>query len=265
MIDGWCPFARQHRGPLAEGPFGYPAGRHGQNRPVLFVDHRMGGYKRTLDNDAWRHDNWVGVHAGIGRDGSLDQYTSIFDASWGNGVAGSVARYDRTNPRLALLETLGQWRSVVYAGTLAYALVDATGVNVINARSISTEHEDEALDQPWTASQTETSARWHRWCVEELALANMPMAIDEWTLAGHFQIDAINRPHCPGKHWRRSQILEGLMGPTKEEFAALFRFAIDTRDTLVGVAKFIVKDKADDDAEAAALLKRIEELEKADA
>ena len=48
---------------------------------------------------------------------------------------------------------------------------------------------------------------------------------------------------------------------TKGEFAALFKFTMDIRDALFGVAKYVVKDKAEDDAEAAELLKRIEALE----
>jgi len=221
MTDGWCPFARQHRG-LAAGPFGYPAGERDQNVPLLFVDHRMAGYKRTLDNDAWRHENWVGVHAGIGRDGSLDQYTNIFDASWGNGVAGSVTRYDRSNPRLAALEGLGDWVAVRYAGGWAYALVHG-GVNIINAHTISTEHEDEAVDQPWTPAQIATSIRWKRWCLQELATAGMPMALGDSMLAGHYQVDAVNRPDCPGDYWPRAEILRALMEEemTEEERARL--------------------------------------------
>jgi hypothetical protein len=205
---GWSPFARQHRG-LGSGPFGYPAGERDQNRPVIFVDHRMGGFKSTLDNDRWRHDNWVGVHAGIGRDGSLDQYASIFDASWGNGVAGSIQRYDRGNPRLKLLETLGRWIAVPYAGTTGYALV-AGGVNVINAHSITTEHEDENRDQPWTPAMVATSLRWKKWCIAEMNRFGLTMAIDQYTLVGHFQIDAVNRPGCPGSHWPRLQLTAGL-------------------------------------------------------
>ena len=214
MSRGWCPFARQHRG-LAAGPFGYPAGAAGQNRPLLFIDHRMAGYKRTLDNDAWRHDNWVGVHAGIGRDGSLDQYTSIFDASWGNGVAGSVTRYDRSNSRLAALESLGGWVPVTYAGTRAYALV-ARGVNVLNAHTISTEHEDEGRDQPWTPAMLRVDIDWKEWCLEEVARADMAMERGTEMLAGHFQIDAVNRPDCPGDNWPRAEILRALMEEADE-------------------------------------------------
>ncbi len=205
---GWCDFANQHRG-MDSGPFGYPAGTTGQNKPIVFVDHRMGGYKRTLDNDQWRHENWVGVHFGIGRDGSIDQYTSIFDASWGNGVAGSRTKYDRSNPKLAYLETLGTWITVPYAGTTANALVSGN-TNVVNCHSISTEHEDATLDQPWTQEMIEADIKVKRWCLISLALSGIPMEISLDSLVGHFQIDAVNRSNCPGDYWPKIQIFNGM-------------------------------------------------------
>lgn len=219
MIDrGWCQFATQHRGTGIEGPGGYPEfnanpanpqqGRD-QNYPLLFVDHRMGGYKRTLDDDPWRHANNVGVTAGIGRDGSLDQYTSIFDAHWGNGVSGDKARYDRANAALAEIEALGTWVTVQYHGT-GYALVGG-GVNTINSHSISTEFEDENKDQPWTDAMIDMAIRWKRWCLEELEREGRPMPVRDAMLAGHFQIDAVNRPGCPGDYWPRGEILAGIM------------------------------------------------------
>lgn len=169
----------------------------------------MGGYKRTLDDDQWRHANNVGVHFGIGRDGSIDQYTSILDASWGNGVAGSILKYDRTNPRLAALEGLGNWVSVHYAGTLAYALVSG-GTNVINCHTISTEHEDETIDQPWTPEMIDATIRVKRWCLEALTEAGIEMPVSIDMLAGHFQIDAVNRANCPGDNWPKQGIYDGI-------------------------------------------------------
>lgn len=209
-LDGWCDFANQHRG-YSSGPFGYPAGTTGQNKPIMFVDHRMGGYKRTLDDDTWRHDNWIGVHFGIGRDGSIDQYTSIFDASWGNGVVGSKAGYDRSNPRLAYIESIGNWITTPYAGTTAYALVSG-GVNTLNSHSISTEHEDEAVDQLWTPEMIESDIKVKNWCLQSLIIAGTPMEVTIDSLVGHFQIDSVNRSGCPGDNWPKSQIFSGLEG-----------------------------------------------------
>ena len=210
MTDrGWCPFATQHR-QENEGPFGYPEEELDQNHPVGFIHHRMGGYKRTLDSDDWRHSNGVGVTFGIGRDGSADQYTNIFNAHWGNGVSGDRDRYDRSNAMLADIEQLGVWVPVRYAGGRGWALVNG-GINMINASTISMEHEDENEDQPWPDAMIDTSIRVMRWCLGELAAHGRPMPVRESMLAGHFQIDAVNRPGCPGDYWPRERLLAGIM------------------------------------------------------
>ncbi|HEX9562833.1 MAG TPA: hypothetical protein VF981_02635, partial [Gemmatimonadaceae bacterium] len=223
---GWCPFARQHRGPGREGPFGYPAGRRDQNRPVIFIDHRMGGYKRTLDNDLWRHENWVGVTFGIGRDGSLDQYCSIFDAHWGNGIAGDVARYDRSNARLAELEKRGHWIARPSYSRTAHSL-DAGGMNILNAGSISTEFEDETLDQPWTDAMVEMSIRSKLWCLDELETYGMPMVRDLHMVGGHFQIDAVNRPGCPGSHHPKAKVLAALLRQEEDDMKPFLAWCVE--------------------------------------
>jgi N-acetyl-anhydromuramyl-L-alanine amidase AmpD len=227
MSDGICPFAVWR--PTAN--FGYPQGAHGQNKPVVFVDHIMDGWKRTLDDAGWREPAGVGVHFGIGRDGSVSQYTSIVDASWGNGISGSIRGYDRGNPRLAHLETLGQWATVPYAGTTAYALV-SQGRNVLNTHSISIEHEGFPGDV-WTAEMTDASIRVKRWCLDELARLGMPMDVGPDMLVGHYQIDPVNRARCPGPEWPREAILEALMdAPTKAEFGALFALVLKLQDAV---------------------------------
>jgi len=267
MTDrGWCPFARQHRG-LAAGPFGYPAGAADQNRPVLFVDHRMGGYKRTLDNDVWRHETLTSVHAGIGRDGSLDQYVSIFDAAWGNGIAGAVERYDRGNARLALIEQQGTWIARPSYSPRAHSL-DAGGLNVLNCRTISTEHEDETRDQAWTPAMIATSIRWKQWCLEECDRYGVPIVRDVHMLAGHFQIDAVNRASCPGLNWPRALMLEELIGggpmtdQERREFQALFKYTVESIGSLAGAVFDLAKQVyGDADPKTQDLKQRVDELE----
>jgi len=207
MADGWCPFATPH----PSGPFGYPAGTRGQNRPLFFVDHRMDGYKRTLDDDAWRAANGVGIHFGIGLDGAVSQYASIFDASWANGITGSVERYDRGNRHLAAIERAGAWRPVMSGRVRVYALVDERGVNMINAHSISIEHEDGGLaNVAWPSAMFDADVAVKAWCLAELAAAGIALTIDDDVLVGHHQIDAVNRADCPGATWPRGRILDAL-------------------------------------------------------
>jgi hypothetical protein len=204
MPDGICPFAEWR----PTGNYGYGQGTHGQNRPLFFVDHIMAGWKRTLDDAGWREPNGVGVHFGIGKDGSISQYTNILDASWGNGVSGSKERYDRGNRHLAELERQGSWVPVTYVGTRAYALLIG-GVNAANSHSISTEHEGQPGDA-WTPAMLAANIRVKQWCIAELARVGRPMTVDNDVLAGHFQIDGVHRANCPGPNWPRATILAAI-------------------------------------------------------
>lgn len=214
MPDGICQFAVWR--PTAN--FGYPQGERGLNQPRFFVDHIMAGFKRTLDDAGWREPNGVGVHFGIGKDGSLSQYTNIFDASWGNGVSGSRQRYDRSNRHLAALEAEpgAQWIEVPYAGTIAFALVaphrgrPGYRINLPNSRSISIEHEGQPGD-PWTPEMLAADIQVKRWCIAEVKrVRRHQMEVEADLLVGHFQIDAVNRAQCPGPNRPKTAILQAL-------------------------------------------------------
>lgn len=219
MPKGWYDGAKR----LPTPNFGYPKGTKNQNRPLFFVDHIMAGYKRTLDAGM----AGVGVTFGIGLDGSISQYTSIFDAHWGNGLSGNRALYDRSNPHLSGLERLPganwgkQWNAVwkVYFHYLARG-----GVNLPNSHSISIEHEGFTGDQ-WPEPMVDATVRVKRWCLDELARAGMPMHFDTDALVGHYQIDGVHRVNCPGDGWARATILQAIEGESmkrKNGFAQAF-------------------------------------------
>lgn len=218
MPDGICPLAVWR----PTNNFGYPQGTRGQNLPEVFFDHIMAGWKATLDNAAWREANGVGVHFGIGKDGSASQYTNIFDGHWGNGVSGSKVKYDRSNPHLAGWERLpgAVWITVPYVGTTAYALMEPLASNpmyrqnIPNCRSISFEHEGQPGDV-WTEAMIETTIKLKLWCIEELQrVRGYSMDINIDLLCGHYMIDAVNRSSCPGPQWPRQRILRSLQAGT---------------------------------------------------
>ena len=223
MPDGWCPFAVRRDD---VNTYGYPPGTHGQNRPLVFVDHIIDGWKRTLDRGDWRLNNSVGVHFGIGRDGSISQYASIFDAHWGNGLVGAasqadrrgIERYDRSNRHLAAIEEEGTWQ----AGSGNWWLSAPSGGSLLNQRSISTEHEGfpfdkSGFDATWPEEMIEATIRIKRWCLEELERKGLPMMADDDLLIGHFQIDGVNRVNCPGPEWPRGRILADVSDSKQEE------------------------------------------------
>ncbi len=219
---GVCPLAVWR----PTGNYGYPKGERDGNEPWFFVDHVMAGYKRTMDAPGWFASAGNSVHFAIGRDGSISQYVRIQDAAWGNGLTGAIggresdrtgiARFDRGNRHLAALEREPGARWAWVAGVGGWAL-SAGGRNLPNCHSISIEHEDEAKGGhiPWTEAMYQASLAVKRWCVEEVARLGLPpMEVDADLLAGHFQIDPINRANCPGSAWPKARLLAGLCGTT---------------------------------------------------
>jgi len=218
--DGWCdlPFVVQHRGPprpgpngfrIGEGPFGYPLGARGQNRPSVIVNHIMSGHKRTLDNFDWRYEAWVGVTFGLD-DLGVSQYCSLWDAHWGNGIAGSVPLFNRNNPRLRKMETRGIWIPRPLYSRNAHSL-DGGGVNIINATSVAKEHAGFS-GNAWGARMWEYSIEIDRWSIEACRRKGYELGVvDPSMLAGHMEIDAVNRSMCPGTAWSRTREYAGIV------------------------------------------------------
>lgn len=205
MPRGWCPFARH----LPRTTFGYPRGARDQNRPSAFVCHIMDGYKRTMDEGDWMERSGVGITAAVGRDGSITQYTSIFDAHWGNGIAHA--------PRAGcafVAEARASTATVVPApgGGGGEAWLDERGVNVLNSRSIALEHEGFS-GEPFTDAMVDAAVRFFSWCNEELrreGCASVP--IDDGHVIAHADLDSVNRAGCPGPGWPKERYLAKLAG-----------------------------------------------------
>lgn len=201
MPRGWCPFARH----LPRTTFGYPRGARDQNRPRAFVCHVMDGFKRTMDDGDWMERAGVGVTAAVGKDGSISQYTSIFDAHWGNGVV------NRPRAGCAFVEELrpsprGAVRSVRLASG-GEAWVDGRGVNVVNSRSIALEHEGFS-GEPFSDAMVEAAVRFLAWCNGELRRAGLPpVPVDEGHVIAHADLDSVNRGGCPGRGWPKERYL----------------------------------------------------------
>lgn len=198
MLRGWCPFARH----LPRTTFGYPRGTAGQNRPRAFVCHVMDGYKGTMDEGVWMERAGIGVTAAVGRDGSLSQYTSIFDAHWGNGIA------NRPDAACAFVREMQALAATVVPVASGEAWLDARGVNVFNAHSIALEHEGFS-GEPFPEAMVAAAARFLRWCNEALCREGYPpVPIDDGHVIGHAAIDSVNRARCPGAGWPKSRYIE---------------------------------------------------------
>ena len=129
MTAGICDFATWR--PV--GTFGYPGRTAGQNKPLFFVDHIMAGWKSTMDRPGWQDSAGISAHFGIGKDGSISQYVNIFDASYANGLTGTIGetnfgkeKYDRSNRHLAAVENTpgAMWRFLRLNGIPYWNLID---------------------------------------------------------------------------------------------------------------------------------------------
>lgn len=204
MTSGVCPFATFYGD--SDGCYGAVC----ENRPALFVDHTMVGWKRTLDGP-WRRENRVIVHFGIGRDGSVSQYRSIFESHYGNGVHNPSALGGATeNPYLAALVA---GRTPIRSASGGWFYRGDDGANLLNTHSVSFEHEDGGdPSQPWTEALLAATIAVKRWCLEEMNAAGRGFAtFDPARLAGHFEIDPVNKGGCPGPAWPRERIVAALM------------------------------------------------------
>ncbi len=198
MTTGVCPFAVWR--PTSNHGYGGIA----ENRPLVFVDHIMGGFKSTMDNHAWLEASGISAHFGIGKDGSISQYVSIFEAAYCQGLVGrtsvndrrGIDLYNRANPRLAQIEmeAASNWHSAGNNWTLSIG-----SANAWNIRAISTEHEGQNQNDPWTDAMVEADVAVKRWCNQELvANGYAPIPYSTEGIVGHCDIDHINRPYCPG-------------------------------------------------------------------
>jgi len=145
--------------------FGYPDGTHGRNghKPIAIVMHIAEGYLSGID--AWfnspRNPGSSSQYA-IGKNGEIHQYVREDDAAWANGPV--------NKPTWSLL---------------------IPGVNP-NLYTISIEHEG-FTGEPWTEAMFQSDV----WLIKGI--------IDWWDIPpdrdhiiGHYQIDGVNRAHCPG-------------------------------------------------------------------
>lgn len=220
MPKGWCPFAKA----IPTRSFGYRKGRTGQNKPLFFVDHIIGGHKSTLDHPDYWNNSGLSTTFAIGKDGLISQYVSIFDAHYGNGISGKDGSgkitYNLTNNRhLAALEREGSWVhvDVPYGnGTLPYGSLVKGGVSMLNSHSISTEH-DGFTGTRWTDEMVASDIRVKLWCLKELRQYGIPMDVDDDMLVSHKQIDGRHRGNCPGTGWARDKILAALLGTPQPE------------------------------------------------
>lgn len=137
------------------------AGRQGY-RPEAIVIHVMDGTLKGTDSWFASTQSGVSAHYGVGKTGEVHQYVKEEDSAWCNGIV--------NKPTWSLLKP---------------------GVNP-NRYTIGIEHEGNASD-PWPEAMIKASAE----LVREVC-GRWGIPIDRDHIIGHYQIDGVKKPNCPG-------------------------------------------------------------------
>lgn len=156
----------------------------GRHKPRVIVSHISQGTMSSMGYHFNNPSSQASSHYGVGRDGAIHQYVPLKDRAWTQGLLKHEIQY-ATAPIVRQLNT------------------DP------NNYSISIEHEGYAgngLDGSLTNDQFFASVWLHKFIqtqVQELHGVTIPFTPQ--FILGHFQIDPIEKPFCPGVNfpWAR--------------------------------------------------------------
>jgi N-acetyl-anhydromuramyl-L-alanine amidase AmpD len=195
--------------------FGYPDGTQGRNgyTPVAVVLHIAEG---TLAGcDSWFNspaNPGSSTHYCIGKQGEIHQYVDESDAAWGNGQV--------KKPTWPLL---------------------ITGVNP-NLYTLSIEHEGHT-GEAWTEPMFQADV----WLIKQM-LQRWEIPVDRDHIIGHYQIDSVNRPNCPGTGLPWDRLLAELSkpGPIEDQVKKLQQQVADLQAKLDSIGRLV---RAEGDAQ----------------
>ena len=164
--------------------------------PVAIVNHISAGTMSSMDNWFRSPGNQVSsAHFGVAKDGRIHQYVKIERMAWANGL-----KTDR----------------IPFATA---PIVKDIGINP-NLYTVSIEHE--GTDGELTEEQFQASVWLHRYIrqyVRETWGKEIPF--DEYHVIGHFQIDPVRKPNCPGPKFPWSRLYKALKNEEDEDDMAI--------------------------------------------
>ena len=175
---GWCPFATKR--PITSN--NYDVGRSGQKVKAV-VMHIAAGSLAGIFHTFNDPNRLASAHFAIGKDGTIEQYVSIDDTAYAVGMRYKDGNW--YNPRSVLSKPT--WMGL------------QPPLNP-NLYTISVEHEGQPEDQ-WTQPMYDSNNRLLHWIAMQIDLTY----VVHQTLIGHYEIDPVDRPNCPGPNvqWDR--------------------------------------------------------------
>lgn len=204
---GWCPWVTQR--PIVSENFSVGRGGYTVRAVVLHIAAGpMSALFPTFNNPARK----ASAHFGIGKNGAIEQYVSVNDTAYANGLAWKDGQW--YNPAGKAVQPT--WQDLI------------PQVNP-NLYTISIEHEGYPADK-WTEAMYDANNRLLLWLAEQFDLTYVPRR----TLIGHSEIDPLDKVNCPGpnvEYARMALEVAALRAARKlrwmpiNDQAALYRFA----------------------------------------
>jgi len=154
--------------------------------PCVIVDHISDGTMGSMDSWFTSANNTrSSAHFGISKSGEIHQYVPIERRAWANGLT-------------------------VEAMTKSTALIvhQHAPVNP-NKYSVSIEHE--GTDGDLTEEQFAASVWLHKYIAAEVKrIYGQTLPLDEQHVIGHFHVDPVRKPNCPGPKFPWAQLYAAL-------------------------------------------------------
>ncbi|MBI5301654.1 MAG: N-acetylmuramoyl-L-alanine amidase [Chloroflexi bacterium] len=173
MALDWCPFAVKRL--IVSDNFSVGRDERSVQAVVLHIAAGpLSAVFPTFNNPARK----ASAHFCIGVDGTLEQYVSVNDTAYANGL--SWVNNQWQNARGKVVQPT--WQDIIAK----------TNPNLY---TVSIEHEGQSDDE-WTDAMYDANNRLLLWLAEQFDLAYVPHR----TLIGHYEIDPVDKAKCPGPH-----------------------------------------------------------------
>lgn len=176
---------------LPSPDFGYPTATKGRNgfKPIAIVCHIAQGSETALDAEFSNPNSDASSTYGSNRDGTIHQYVDDLDAAWANGITFSKG-YNAYKSNLNI-----DWIKNCWDKQLSP-----------NLFTISIEHEG-TTGVPLTEAQYQGTLNLIKYLVRTYGIP-----VDANHIVGHYQIDSVTRPQCPGSAFPWVRLFADLRG-----------------------------------------------------
>lgn len=174
-----------------------------KHKPVAIVCHIMQGTLKGTDAHFNNPNVDASTHFGIGKSGEVHQYVDLKDAAWGNGLM--------NKPDLSIPWLKECWEKNINPNHVTIS-IEFEGMH-------STTPQGWVKEPDWepTEAQVQTAIQLIAWLCWQFDIKP-----SRETVVGHYQIDSVNKPFCPGPKFPFNRIIDGVKKLLAKEAEALF-------------------------------------------